>query len=154
MVPWPSIQSQPLVALPEAAGLRIGEQLALRWQSVDMRSYAVVVREARVMGRDKDRTKTAFERIVELNVRAAAVLHRQRARTQSQKHGRVFATAGQPDKPWHDEQLQWRAWNSCLRRCGVRYRAPKECPEPASPWRCRPAPTPCGWPTSMGTASK
>ncbi|WKB52285.1 Arm DNA-binding domain-containing protein [Eleftheria terrae] len=109
------------------AGLRIGEQLALRWQSVDLRQLTVLVREARVLGRDKARTKTAVERLVELNARAARVLERQRARTQLQKHGRVFATPGQPEKPWHDEQLQWRAWNASLRRCGVRYRAPKEC---------------------------
>jgi integrase len=78
------------------------------------------------MAKDKERTKTHRERTVELNDRAAAAIERQRARTQLQPHGRVFATAGEPSKPWHDEQLQWRAWVRCLRRCGVRYRPPKE----------------------------
>lgn len=108
------------------AGLRTSEQIALRWANVDLRSSTVLIREARVMARDKKRTKTHVERTVELNSRAAAVLERQRARTQLQQHGCVFATAGQPDKPWHDEQVQWRAWSRALRISGVRYRAPKE----------------------------
>jgi integrase len=108
------------------AGLRTSEQIALRWQHVDLRSGTVLIREARVMAKDKGRTKTNVERIVELNSRAASVLQRQRARTQLQAHGCVFATAGKPDKAWHDEQVQWRAWQRALRLCGVRYRAPKE----------------------------
>lgn len=108
------------------AGLRTSEQLALKWQHVDLRANTVLVREARVMAKDKDRTKTNVERVVELNSRALGVLQRQRARTQLQTHGLVFATAGKADKPWHDEQVQWRAWQRALRLCGVRYRAPKE----------------------------
>lgn len=108
------------------AGLRTSEQLALRWTHVDLRTATVLVREARVLAKDKARTKTAAERVVELNTRALAVIERQRARTQLQPHGRVFATAGQPGKAWHDEQVQWRAWSRALRLCGVRYRAPKE----------------------------
>lgn len=108
------------------AGLRTSEQIALRWQSVDLRQHTVVIHEVRVMAKDKDRTKTHAARHVELNSRAAAVIERQRARTQLQQHGRVFATAGQPGKAWHDEQVQWKAWQRALRLCGVRYRAPKE----------------------------
>lgn len=108
------------------AGLRGSEQIALPWARVDMRSMSCVVAEARVLAKDKARTKTNKERTVEFNARAAAVIERQRARTQLQKHGKVFATAGQPDKPWHDEQIQWRAWNRALKLSGVRYRAPKE----------------------------
>lgn len=109
------------------AGLRVSEQVALKWTSVDLRAGTVVVHEARVLGHAKDRTKTHRRRTVELNARALAVVLRQRARTQLQAHGHVFATAGKPEKPWHDEQLQWRAWNRAMRLSGVRYRAPKEC---------------------------
>lgn len=108
------------------AGLRTSEQIAQRWVNADLRTSTIVVKEARVMANDKDTTKTHRERQVELNARAAAVLERQRARTQMQRHGRVFATAGNAAKPWHDEQLQWKAWNRVLRLCGVRYRPPKE----------------------------
>lgn len=108
------------------AGLRTSEQIALRWINVDIRTDTIIIKEARVMATDKDTTKTFVERAVELNDRAAAVLKRQRSRTQLQEHGRVFATPGQPAKPWHDEQVQWRAWSRALRLSGVRYRAPKE----------------------------
>lgn len=109
------------------AGLRSSEQVALKWANVDLRSGTFVVREAQVLGKAKDRTKTHRQRTVEMNDRAAAVIARQRPRTQLQPHGHVFATAGLPGKPWRDEQLQWRAWNRALRLSGVRYRAPKEC---------------------------
>lgn len=108
------------------AGLRTSEQIALRWVNVDLRTLTIIVKEARVMGEDKDTTKTFVERSVELNDRAAKALERQRARTQLQPHGRVFATAGDPSKAWHDDQVQWRAWVRVLRLSGVRYRAPKE----------------------------
>lgn len=109
------------------AGLRSSEQLALSWREVDLRAMTVLIRKARVLTQEKDRTKTHAERLVELNARAAAVLERQRARTQLQSHGKVFATAGQPGKAWHDEQVQWRAWQRAMRLSGVRYRPPKEC---------------------------
>jgi len=79
------------------------------------------------MAKDKDRTKTYVERQVELNSRAAAVIDRQKARTMAQPHGLVFATAHKLDKPWHDGLTQWKTWVRVLRKCGVRYRAPKEC---------------------------
>lgn len=109
------------------AGLRSSEQVALKWANVDLRAGTIVVKDTQVLGKAKDRTKTHRQRTVELNARAAAVIARQRARTQLQAHGHVFATAGKPDKTWRDEQLQWRAWNRAMRVCGVRYRAPKEC---------------------------
>jgi len=108
------------------AGPRASEQIALRWSDVDLRTHTVKIRRARVMAKDKENTKTNVKRMVELNLRAAAVIERQRARTALQPHGMVFATAGEPGKPWHDEQLQWKAWVRVLRKCGVRYRAPKE----------------------------
>lgn len=109
------------------AGLRVSEQIALPWADVDLRAKTIVVRGAVVLGKAKDSTKTHVERTVELNDRAAGVIERQRARTQMQRHGRVFATIGQPSKHWHDDQIQWRVWNRVLRLTGVRYRAPKEC---------------------------
>lgn len=107
------------------AGLRIGEQIALLWEDVDLRSGIVMVRRARVLGKDKERTKTYVEREVELNTRAAAVLERQRARTQLQGE-HVFQNPS-TGKAWHDDQTQGSAWRAALRATKIRYRAPKEC---------------------------
>lgn len=107
------------------AGLRASEQIALLWQDVDLRSGKVMVRRSRVLNITKDRTKTHVERLVELNARAAAVIQRQRARTQAR--GReVFHHPGL-DGSFHDEQSQRRVWTLALRAVGVRYRPPKEC---------------------------
>lgn len=107
------------------AGLRPSEQIALLWQDVDRRNGTVTVRRARVLSKDKERTKTGYEREVELNDRALAVMERQRARTQlAGDHVFRNPTTG---KPWNDEQEQRRDWTAALKLAGVRHRPPKEC---------------------------
>ena len=106
------------------AGLRPSEQIALRWEDVDLLKNEVKVHRARVMSRDKARTKTVVERVVELNSRAAAVLDRQRPRTQL-AGGDVFINPV-TRAPYHDEQFQAREWMRALRMCGIRHRPPKE----------------------------
>lgn len=107
------------------AGPRPSEQIALLWQDVDLRSGTIRVRRARVMSKDKERTKTTYERDVELSTRALAVLERQRARTQL-AGDHVFRNPA-TGRPWNDEQEQRRVWVSALRTAKVRYRPPKEC---------------------------
>lgn len=107
------------------AGMRVSEQIALLWTDVDLRTHAVRVHRARVLAQDKERTKTNVERVVELNARAAAVLDRQRGRTQL-AGGAVFRNPA-TGRPWNDEQEQRRTWTRVLRLAGVRYRPPKEC---------------------------
>lgn len=107
------------------AGPRPSEQIALLWQDVDLRSGVVKVRRARVMAKDKERTKTAYEREVELNARALAVIERQRARTQL-KGDHVFRNPS-TGRPWNDEQEQRKVWVIALRTAKIRYRPPKEC---------------------------
>lgn len=107
------------------AGPRPSEQIALLWQDVDLRSGAVKVRRARVLGKDKERTKTTYAREVELNTRALAVIERQRARTQL-LGDHVFRNPS-TGRPWHDEQEQRRVWVLALRAAKIRYRPPKEC---------------------------
>lgn len=107
------------------AGLRASEQIALRWDDVDLRQQTVLVWRTRVMTKDKERTKTNVERTVELNSRASAVIQRQRARTQV-KGAEVFHNPN-TGSPYLDEQSQGRVWRATLRAVGVRYRAPKEC---------------------------
>lgn len=107
------------------AGLRASEQIALTWEDVDLRRGRVVVRRARVMGQEKERTKTHVEREVELNARALAVLQRQRARTQAMGKQVFYNPA--TSRPYVDEQKQLQVWTRSLRTCQVRYRPPKEC---------------------------
>lgn len=107
------------------AGLRPSEQIALRWEDVDLRSGRVLVHRARVLGQDKERTKTNVERTVELNARAAGVIQRQRARTQAMG-AQVFYNPA-TGKAYSDEQKQLEVWTRALRSSKVRYRPPKEC---------------------------
>lgn len=106
-------------------GLRASEQIALRWEDVDLASSTLIVRRVRVLARNKDRTKTHVARNIEMNDRAAAVIQRQRARTQAM-NVEVFWNPN-TGKVYRDEQTQRLAWTRVLRSCGVRYRAPKEC---------------------------
>lgn len=106
------------------AGLRPSEQIALTWADCDIRASEVKVHHARVMGEDKDRTKTNVERTVELNTRAAAVLKRQEARTRL-AGGAVFRNPN-TGKAWHDEQFQGRFWAQMVKMCNIRHRPPKE----------------------------
>ncbi|WP_082607827.1 tyrosine-type recombinase/integrase [Acidovorax sp. Root219] len=107
------------------AGLRASDQIALMWEDVDLRLGRVVVRRARVMGQNKERTKTHVEREVELNGRALAVLHRQRARTQAVGKQVFYNPA--TSRAYVDEQKQLQVWTRSLRTSQVRYRPPKEC---------------------------
>lgn len=107
------------------AGLRSSEQIALLWSDVDLRSKTITVRRARVLAQDKERTKTNYEREVELNDRAAAVIERQRARTQIMG-AHVFHNPA-TKKAWHDSQGQLKEWGKALRTAKIRYRPPKEC---------------------------
>ena len=106
-------------------GLRISEQIELRWEDVDLRAATVMVRRAKVLSQVKDRTKTSVERMVELNTRAAAVVERQRARTQVA--GGVVFINPITGRQYADEQAQREIWNLAVRAAKVRHRAPKEC---------------------------
>jgi len=107
------------------AGLRSSEQIALLWEDVEFRTGRIMVRRSRVMGQDKERTKTHVEREVELNGRALTALQRQRARTQA--IGKQVFYNPATDRAYMDEQKQLQVWTRSLRTCQVRYRPPKEC---------------------------
>lgn len=106
------------------AGPRASEQIALRWSDVDIRSKAVRIERARVLGQEKARTKTGKARVVELNDRAWAVVERQRARTQLV--GPLVFLNPFTGRQWATSEEQRREWVDSLRRVGVRYRPPKE----------------------------
>jgi len=80
------------------------------------------------MGRDKDRTKTSEDRLVELCSRARAVLERQLAlhetlrRAGVIRHEAVFFK--ETGDPIQNLQYPWVRWRSTLQRLNSRYREP------------------------------
>lgn len=107
------------------SGLRPSEHVALQWSDVDLVHNTVMVRRVRVMAKNKDRTKTHVAHLVELNDRTAAVIQRQRARTQTKN----VEVSWNPhtDNVYREEQAQRLARTRVLKLCGVQYRPPKEC---------------------------
>jgi integrase len=114
------------------SGARPSELIALLWPDADRQSGYVRISKARVMGRDKKKTKTAVVRDVELNPRALAVLKRQRALTGLLEHERIFTRDS--SEPWNDLQLQWQHWRFTHKRLGIRYREPYQMRHTSVTW--------------------
>jgi integrase len=109
-------------------GLRPSEQIALRVTDCDLVQGKISVTKARVMARDKDRTKTSEDRLVELSPRALHVLKRHLAlRAELKLQGRIdhedlfFKEDGTPIR---NLQYPWIRWKKTLQRMKVRYREP------------------------------
>jgi integrase len=109
-------------------GLRPSEQIALLVSDCDLVQAKISVSKARVDGRDKDRTKTSEDRLVELCPRALEVLKRQLAlRARLKLAGAItheelfFKDTGEPIR---NLQYPWVRWRSTLQRMKVRYRDP------------------------------
>jgi integrase len=110
-------------------GLRPSEQIALLVSDCNLERGTIAVTKARVMARDKDRTKTSEDRIVALCPRAVVVLKRQLAfRERWQRlgtgvdHEHVFVKEdGEPIRHLH---YGWKRWRRSLERVGLRPRAP------------------------------
>ena len=113
------------------SGCRPSELIALLWDSVDLPGGTVRIDKARVMGKDKDRTKTAVARDIELCPRALGVLRRQRELTGLRgKH--VFTE--DDGQPFHDLQLPWKRWRQAHKRFGTRYREPYQMRHTSVSW--------------------
>jgi integrase len=110
-------------------GLRPSEQIALLVSDCDVGQAKISVTKARVMTRDKDRTKTGEDRLVELNQRALQVLKRQLAlHTKFKLAGKInhselfFKENGEPIRSL---QYPWRNWKHTLQvTLKGRYREP------------------------------
>jgi len=96
-------------------GLRPSEQIALLVSDCDIGQGRVNITKARVMSRDKDRTKTCTDRLIELCPRALAVLKRHlvlRARLQLAgkiKHEELFFKEnGEPIRNLQYPYVRWR----------------------------------------------
>jgi len=102
------------------AGFRPSEQIALQWSDIDFVRRTARVEKARVWGKDKDSTKTHAARDVEMTDRAWAAIVAQKEHTLLSR-GAVFHNPN-TGRPWNDEQVQRRYWNTSVRRCGLRPR--------------------------------
>lgn len=110
------------------------------------------------MARDKHRTKTSEDRLIELCPRALEVLKRQLAlRARLHLAGRIshdvlfFDGDG---KPWHDLQTPWKHWKRTLDGLNCRYREPYNARHISVSWNLMIGKTRCGWPSSTATACR
>jgi len=104
-------------------GLRTGELLGLRWSAIDVRSKTMSVTGGRVRGEDREATKTAKVRTVDLNSRAAAVIARQRKRTHAAgQHVFLNPRNGLPYD--NESEFARQAWMPALKLLQMRYRRP------------------------------
>jgi len=112
-------------------GARPSEIIALTWPDVDRLRGVIRVSKARVMARDKDTTKTAVERDVELNPRCRDVIERQWSLTGLQGTNVFGHDTG---RPYHDLQVQWRRWSYTHKRLGIRLREPYQMRHTSVTW--------------------
>ena len=109
-------------------GLRPSEGIALVVSDYDPVHRVLSVTKARVLGLDKDTTKTAEDRRIELCPRAVAVLERQLRlrrrllRTQHWDHEQLFVT--DTGAPIRRLQYPYARWRRTLGRLAIRYRKP------------------------------
>jgi integrase len=109
-------------------GLRPSEQIALLVSDCDVAQGKISVTKARVMARDKDRTKTSEDRLVELCPRALDILKRHlalRARlvlAGKIRHDELFFK--DDGSPIRNLQYPWVRWKRTLQSMKARYREP------------------------------
>ncbi len=120
-------------------GLRPSEQIALLVTDYDARRAVLSVTKARVLRRDKDRTKTQEDRNVELCPRALEVLRRHLAlRSEYVAAGKIrhehlfFLEDGRPISD--PEITRWR-WSESIKTLNVRRRGPYHARHSSVTWQ-------------------
>jgi integrase len=121
-------------------GLRPSEQIALQVADCDLNRGEIRVSKARVLRRDKDRTKTGVDRVVELCPRALAVLTRHFAlRAQLKRDGKIdhedlfFQADGAPMRDPEYPRRRWR--DTLINTVKGRYRGPYHARHSSVTWR-------------------
>ncbi|MDB6084835.1 MAG: phage integrase family protein [Gammaproteobacteria bacterium] len=120
-------------------GLRPSEQIALLETDVDLGRGLLSVCKVRVLRRNKDRTKTGEDRIVELGPRALEVFRRQLAlRTQYIAAGHIrhpYLFFLEDGHPIDDPEVTRRRWNESLAKLGLRQRGPYHARHTSVTWQ-------------------
>jgi integrase len=114
-------------------GLRPSEQIALMWEQVDLNAMQIRIDRARVMGKDKNTTKTSEARTLTLSPRGAAIIKRMEAISRLAR-GAVFLNPS-TGKAYHDEQIQRKRWRAVHEAQGIRYREPYQARHTSVSWR-------------------
>src|SRR5438445_1090744 len=109
-------------AAPFFAGFQPSEQVALRWSTSISSSARYAFSGPWCVARPRRVPRTYLVRDVELSDRAWAAIEAQRAHTQLA--GKEIFWNPATGAPWTDIQSQWRIWQCCLKRLGLRYREP------------------------------
>jgi integrase len=108
-------------------GLRPSEQIALLVADYDARRGALAVTKARVLRRDKDRTKTQEDRDVELCPRALEILKRHLALRDEYvaagkiRHEHLFFLGD--GRPISDPEITRCRWSESIKALGIRRRS-------------------------------
>ena len=120
-------------------GLRPSEQIALLVTDYDARRGVLSVTKARVLRRDKDRTKTQEDRYVELCPRALEVLRRHLALRDAYvaagkiRHEHLFFL--EDGRPISDPEItRWR-WSESIKAIGIRPRGPYHARHSSVTWQ-------------------
>jgi integrase len=120
-------------------GLRPSEQIALLVTDYDARKGVLAVTKARVLRRDKDRTKTQEDRDVELCPRALEVLKRHLALREEYvaagkiRHQHLFFL--EDGRPISDPEItRWR-WSESIKALDIRRRGPYHARHSSVTWQ-------------------
>ena len=120
-------------------GLRPSEQIALLVTDCHLNKGIVSVTKARVLRRDKDRTKTQEDRNLELCPRALEILKRhlrlrdEYVAARKIRHDHLFFL--EDGSPISDPEVtRWR-WNESLQKLGIRQRGPYHARHSSVTWR-------------------
>jgi integrase len=105
-------------------GLRPSEQHALRWGDIDWDASKIIVRRARVRGKEKG-TKSNRERYVDISPRALTVLRRMKKHTLMRGDDQEVFCNPSTANGWKQDDLQARLdtyWYPTLKALGIRRR--------------------------------
>ena len=120
-------------------GLRQSEEIMLETGDCDLRRGLISITKARVLGREKDRTKTREDRDISLCGRAAEVLKRQLAlRDQLVRDGKIdhdLVFFQEDGAPIVNLSYPYDRWRYVVEQIGVRYREPYNARHSYISWR-------------------
>jgi integrase len=101
-------------------GMRLGEQVALKWRSIDWDNKKILVRESRVMGIEgRPKTRGSYRDIAMLPVVEEALRDQYKKQTCKSKY--VFLNT--EGNPIDGETLRKTTWTPALKRAGLKYRS-------------------------------
>lgn len=116
-------QAKNLIQVAFWSGLRTSEQIALRWQDVELEQNRVFVKQAHVRGQLKETKTKSGKREVALQPQTKEALLNQLNFT-GKLNETVFHDP-RTQKPWkNDQPIRKNVWTPALKKAGIKYRTP------------------------------